>query len=157
MDDSGNATFQLGTAGQLMMMSFICSCRNKNQPKAMCPKGTSHHTRRRVCTPFYRYETNCEDTPSRPHATTTPYDPPPTPTRRDDSRYSYDATGRPEPPIAPLFHSNFLNCNLWYLLDLLSNKSFDIGPFPSSLRLHQQDPISHTGRVHISRPTATSS
>jgi hypothetical protein len=29
----------------MMMMSFICSCRNKNQPKAMYPKGTSHHTR----------------------------------------------------------------------------------------------------------------
>jgi hypothetical protein len=27
------------------MMSFICSCRNKNQPKAIYPKGTSHHTR----------------------------------------------------------------------------------------------------------------
>jgi hypothetical protein len=64
--------------------------------------------------------TACEDTPSRPHATTTPYDPPPIPTRRDDSRY--DATGRPEPPIAPLFHSKSLNCNFWYLLDLLSTK-----------------------------------
>ena len=29
----------------MMMMSFICSCRNKNQPKAIYPKGTSHHTR----------------------------------------------------------------------------------------------------------------
>ncbi len=29
----------------MMMMSFICSCRNKNQPKATYPKGTSHHTR----------------------------------------------------------------------------------------------------------------
>jgi hypothetical protein len=28
-----------------MMMSFICSCRNKNEPKAIYPKGTSHHTR----------------------------------------------------------------------------------------------------------------
>jgi hypothetical protein len=26
------------------MMSFICSCRNKNQLKAIYPKGTSHHT-----------------------------------------------------------------------------------------------------------------
>jgi hypothetical protein len=59
----------------------------------------------------------------------------------------HDATGRPEPPIAPLFHSKSLNCNRWYLLDLLSNKSFDIAPFQSSLRLHQQDPISHTRRV----------
>jgi nicotinic acid mononucleotide adenylyltransferase len=24
-------------------MYFICSCRNKNQPKAIYPKGTSHH------------------------------------------------------------------------------------------------------------------
>jgi len=24
---------------------FYCSCRNKNQPKAIYPKGTSHHTR----------------------------------------------------------------------------------------------------------------
>jgi len=108
---------------------------------------------------------------------------PPTSTRRDDSRYN--VTGRTEPPIAPLFHSKYLNCNLWYLLDLLSNKNFDIAPFPSSLRLHQQDPHSHTRRVltrasisppfplslrlhqqdpishtrrdHISRPTATRS
>jgi hypothetical protein len=29
----------------LMMMSFICSCRNKNQPKVIYPKGTSYHTR----------------------------------------------------------------------------------------------------------------
>jgi hypothetical protein len=29
----------------MMMMSFICSCRNKNQPKVIYPKGTSHHTR----------------------------------------------------------------------------------------------------------------
>jgi hypothetical protein len=29
----------------VMMMSFICSCRNKNQPKTIYPKGTSHHTR----------------------------------------------------------------------------------------------------------------
>jgi hypothetical protein len=29
----------------LMMMSFICSCKNKNQPTAIYPKGTSHHTR----------------------------------------------------------------------------------------------------------------
>jgi hypothetical protein len=127
-----------------------------------------------------------EDTPSRPHATTTPIDPLRTPTRRDDSRY--DATERPEPryaepPIAPLFHSKSLNCNLWYLLDLLSNKAFDIAPlsielapsptrsylaykvssnksldiapFPLSSRLHQQDPLSHTKRDHISRPTAT--
>jgi hypothetical protein len=28
-----------------MMMSFFCSCRNKNQPKDIYPKGTSHHTR----------------------------------------------------------------------------------------------------------------
>jgi hypothetical protein len=28
-----------------MIMSFICSCRNENQPKAIYPKGTSHHTR----------------------------------------------------------------------------------------------------------------
>jgi hypothetical protein len=28
----------------LIMMSFICSCRNKNQPQDMYPKGTSHHT-----------------------------------------------------------------------------------------------------------------
>jgi hypothetical protein len=28
-----------------MMMSFICSCRNKNQPKDIYPKGISHHTR----------------------------------------------------------------------------------------------------------------
>jgi hypothetical protein len=27
-----------------MMMSFTCSCRNKNEPKAIYPKGTSHHT-----------------------------------------------------------------------------------------------------------------
>jgi hypothetical protein len=27
-----------------MMMSFICSCRNKNQRKAIHRKGTSHHT-----------------------------------------------------------------------------------------------------------------
>jgi hypothetical protein len=27
------------------MKSFICSCRNKNQSKAIYPKGTSHHTR----------------------------------------------------------------------------------------------------------------
>jgi hypothetical protein len=27
-----------------MMMSFICSCRNKNEPKAIYPKGTSNHT-----------------------------------------------------------------------------------------------------------------
>jgi hypothetical protein len=25
------------------MMSFICSCKNKNQPNAIDPKGTSHH------------------------------------------------------------------------------------------------------------------
>jgi hypothetical protein len=38
------------------------------------------------------------------------------------------------------------------------NKSFDIDPFPLSPRLHQQDdPISHTKRDHISRPTAASS
>jgi len=29
----------------LMMMSFICFCRNKNQPKVIYRKGTSHHTR----------------------------------------------------------------------------------------------------------------
>jgi hypothetical protein len=29
----------------VMMMSFICSCRNKNQPTAIYPKDTSHHTR----------------------------------------------------------------------------------------------------------------
>ena len=29
----------------IMMMSFICSCRNKNQPKAIYPQGTFHHTR----------------------------------------------------------------------------------------------------------------
>ena len=34
-------------------MSFICSCRNKNQPKAIYPKGTSHHTR-----PFRGTSTN---------------------------------------------------------------------------------------------------
>jgi hypothetical protein len=28
----------------MMMMSFICSCRNKNQHKSIYPKGTSHHT-----------------------------------------------------------------------------------------------------------------
>jgi hypothetical protein len=28
-----------------MMLTFICSCRNKNQAKAIYPKGTSHHTR----------------------------------------------------------------------------------------------------------------
>jgi hypothetical protein len=28
-----------------MMMSFICSCRNKNERKAIYRKGTSHHTR----------------------------------------------------------------------------------------------------------------
>jgi hypothetical protein len=28
----------------MMMMFFICSCRNKNQPKAIYSKGTSHHT-----------------------------------------------------------------------------------------------------------------
>jgi hypothetical protein len=28
-----------------MMMSFICSCRNKNQPKAIYSKGTFYHTR----------------------------------------------------------------------------------------------------------------
>jgi hypothetical protein len=28
----------------LMMMSFICSCRNKNQPKVISPKGTSHYS-----------------------------------------------------------------------------------------------------------------
>ncbi len=33
------------TSLPLMMMSFICSCRNKNQPNAIYPKGTSHHTR----------------------------------------------------------------------------------------------------------------
>jgi hypothetical protein len=26
----------------MMMMSFSCSCRNKNQPKDIYPKGTSH-------------------------------------------------------------------------------------------------------------------
>jgi hypothetical protein len=30
--------------GLMMMMSFICSCRNKNQPKAIYPNGTSHDT-----------------------------------------------------------------------------------------------------------------
>jgi hypothetical protein len=29
---------------QMMMMSFICSCRNKNERKAIYRKGTSHHT-----------------------------------------------------------------------------------------------------------------
>ncbi len=29
----------LGCLQQMMMMSFICSCRNKNQPKAIYPKG----------------------------------------------------------------------------------------------------------------------
>jgi hypothetical protein len=38
-----------------------------------------------------------------------------------------------EPPIAPLFHSKSLNCNLWYLLDLLSNKAFDIAPLSIEL------------------------
>jgi hypothetical protein len=33
------------SAVSVMMMSFIWSCRNKNQPKAIYPKGTSHHTR----------------------------------------------------------------------------------------------------------------
>jgi hypothetical protein len=33
-----------GLGWRMMMMSFICSCRNKNQPKAIYPKGTSHHT-----------------------------------------------------------------------------------------------------------------
>jgi hypothetical protein len=28
----------------MMMMSFICSCRNKNERKAIYPKGASHHT-----------------------------------------------------------------------------------------------------------------
>jgi hypothetical protein len=28
----------------MMMMSFNCSCRNKNERKAIYPKGTSHHT-----------------------------------------------------------------------------------------------------------------
>ena len=68
-----------------------------------------------------------------------------------------DSTRRQRPTIPPLFHSKSLNCNLWYLLDLLSNQNFEIAPFPLSLRLHQQDPISHTRRDHISRPTATSS
>jgi hypothetical protein len=37
-----------GEGGLMMivtMMSFICSCRNKNQPKTIYPKGTSHHMR----------------------------------------------------------------------------------------------------------------
>ena len=80
---------------------------------------------------------------------------PPTPTHHDNSRY--DTSGGPIASNCSLFHSKSLNCNLWYLLDLLSNKNFEIAPFPLSLRLHQQDPISHTRRDHISRPTATSS
>jgi hypothetical protein len=28
-----------------MMMSFICSCRNRHERKAIYRKGTSHHTR----------------------------------------------------------------------------------------------------------------
>ena len=36
---------KIGRGPGVMMMSFICSCRNKNQPKAIYPKGTSHHTR----------------------------------------------------------------------------------------------------------------
>jgi hypothetical protein len=28
----------------MLMMSFISSCRNKNERKAIYPKGTSHHT-----------------------------------------------------------------------------------------------------------------
>jgi hypothetical protein len=35
----------LAAAPLAMMISFICSCRNKNQPNAKYPKGTSHHTR----------------------------------------------------------------------------------------------------------------
>ena len=35
----------LSGAALMMMMSFIRSCRNKNQPKDIYPKGTSHHTR----------------------------------------------------------------------------------------------------------------
>jgi hypothetical protein len=31
--------------GGMMMMSFICSCRNKNERKAIYTKATSHHTR----------------------------------------------------------------------------------------------------------------
>jgi hypothetical protein len=34
-----------GDRPMLMMMSFICSCRNKNQTKAINPKGTSHDAR----------------------------------------------------------------------------------------------------------------
>ena len=34
------------------MMSFICSCRNKNQPKAIYPKGTSRIKLLQNCTVF---------------------------------------------------------------------------------------------------------
>ena len=41
----GDDTTWISTSSSTMMMSFICSCRKKNQPKAIYPKGTSHHTR----------------------------------------------------------------------------------------------------------------
>jgi hypothetical protein len=40
-----NIDYSLELNGRQMMMSFICSCRNKNQPKVIYPKGTSHHMR----------------------------------------------------------------------------------------------------------------
>jgi hypothetical protein len=45
LEVAGSTEDRLGPLGRRMMMSSICSCRNKNELKAIYPKGTSHHTR----------------------------------------------------------------------------------------------------------------
>jgi hypothetical protein len=45
MPNPGVAVATTSLLPMMMMMSLICSCRNKNQPKDIYPKGTSHHTR----------------------------------------------------------------------------------------------------------------
>jgi hypothetical protein len=48
------------------------------------------------------------------------------------SELRHNASGGPITSNCSLFHSKSLNCNLWYLIDLLSIKNFDIAPFPLS-------------------------
>ena len=83
----------------MMMMSFIYSCRNKNQPKATYPKGTSHHTRL-----FRGPSTNGmkkQDGPSRswPTPHTTPFSPPPkTPIRSYSAQIRSQNEEKNHPP-----------------------------------------------------------
>ena len=69
----------------------------------------------------------CEDTPSRPHATTTPYDP--SPSRRATTTHVTTQVKTPRSPIA--LYSKSLNCNLGifliFFLTRLRYRPFSIG------------------------------